>query len=403
MTYPWSRRLVASALSAFVISLVVHVANIVGVTLGYVTSGASWASFSQLSDFFGLASVFALVLLFVAGIAGAYRWWWSALVAGLLVGVISAVANGSIAVAAQGGGAASTVLNYLWNSIAGQNLLFIALLTALTPTFGRYLYRTFADYRGSRPSKVALVRVPAANLADGLVTHIEKSQIDSGLADEQWDAYVAALVAEGWQTVEVAPADNLPDSVFIEDPAVVFGDTAVIGRAGAESRRGEAAGVETSLREQGMTIRRIVEPGTLDGGDVLQVGTTVYVGRGGRTNAEGIRQLRTIVTSLGYTVIAVPITRALHLKTAVTALPDGTVIGYRDWVDDPDIFDRFLAVPESAGAAIIVLDEATVLMSAAAPESAALIADLGYRVVTVDISEFEKLEGCVTCLSIRLA
>ena len=403
MTYPWSRRLVASALSAFVISLVVHVANIVGVTLGYVTSGASWASFSQLSDFFGLASVFALVLLFVAGIAGAYRWWWSALVAGLLVGVISAVANGSIAVAAQGGGAASTVLNYLWNSIAGQNLLFIALLTALTPTFGRYLYRTFADYRGSRPSKVALVRVPAANLADGLVTHIEKSQIDSGLADEQWDAYVAALVAEGWQTVEVAPADNLPDSVFIEDPAVVFGDTAVIGRAGAESRRGEAAGVETSLREQGMTIRRIVEPGTLDGGDVLQVGTTVYVGGGGRTNAEGIRQLRTIVTPLGYTVIAVPITRALHLKTAVTALPDGTVIGYRDWVDDPDIFDRFLAVPESAGAAIIVLDEATVLMSAAAPESAALIADLGYRVVTVDISEFEKLEGCVTCLSIRLA
>jgi len=403
MTYPWSRRLVASALSAFVISLVVHVANIVGVTLGYVTSGASWASFSQLSDFFGLASVFALVLLFVAGIAGAYRWWWSALIAGLLVGVISAVANGSIAVAAQGGGAASTVLNYLWNSIAGQNLLFIALLTALTPTFGRYLYRTFADYRGSRPSKVALVRVPAANLADGLVTHIEKSQIDSGLADEQWDAYVAALVAEGWQTVEVAPADNLPDSVFIEDPAVVFGDTAVIGRAGAESRRGEAAGVETSLREQGMTIRRIVEPGTLDGGDVLQVGTTVYVGGGGRTNAEGIRQLRTIVTPLGYTVIAVPITRALHLKTAVTALPDGTVIGYRDWVDDPDIFDRFLAVPESAGAAIIVLDEATVLMSAAAPESAALIADLGYRVVTVDISEFEKLEGCVTCLSIRLA
>ncbi|HWU59174.1 MAG TPA: arginine deiminase family protein, partial [Microbacteriaceae bacterium] len=178
---------------------------------------------------------------------------------------------------------------------------------------------------------------------------------------------------------------------------------AVIARSGAESRRGEADAVETSLREQGLAIERIEEPGTLDGGDVLQVGTTVYVGRSTRTNAEGIRQLRSIVTPLDYTVIAVPVTRALHLKTAVTALPDGTVIGHPDLVDDPGLFDRFLAVPEAEGAAIVVLDDATVLMSAAAPRSAELIADLGYRVVTVDISEFEKLEGCVTCLSIRVA
>jgi dimethylargininase len=403
MTYPWGRKLVASALSAFVIALVVHIGNIVGITLGYVTSGAGWASFTQLSDFFGLASVFTLILLFVAGIAGAYRWWWSALLAGLVVGLIAVLANGSIAAAAQGGGSTETIANYLWNSIAGQSLLYIALLTALTPTFGRYLYRVFGEYKGARPAKYALVRVPASNLADGLVTHIEKSGIDSALADEQWDAYVAALVENGWQTVEVAPADTLPDSVFVEDPAIVFGDLAVIARSGAESRRGEADAVETSLREQGLAIERIEEPGTLDGGDVLQVGTTVYVGRSTRTNPEGIRQLRSIVTPLGYTVIAVPVTRALHLKTAVTALPDGTVIGHPDLVDDPGLFDRFLAVPETEGAAIVVLDDATVLMSAAAPQSAALIADLGYRVVTVDISEFEKLEGCVTCLSIRVA
>jgi dimethylargininase len=403
MTYPWGRKLVASALSAFVIALVVHVGNIVGITLGYVTSGAGWASFTQLSDFFGLASVFSLILLFVAGIAGAYRWWWSALQAGLVVGVIVVLANGSIAAAAQGGGSTETIANYLWNSNAGQSMLYIALLTALTPTFGRYLYRVFGEYRGARPARYALVRVPASNLADGLVTHIEKSEVDSALADEQWDAYVAALVENGWQTVEVAPADTLPDSVFVEDPAIVFGDLAVIARSGAESRRGEADAVETSLREQGLAIERIEEPGTLDGGDVLQVGTTVYVGRSTRTNAEGIRQLRSIVTPLGYTVIAVPVTRALHLKTAVTALPDGTVIGHPDLVDDPGLFDRFLAVPEAEGAAIVVLDDATVLMSAAAPRSAELIADLGYRVVTVDISEFEKLEGCVTCLSIRVA
>jgi len=403
MTNPWGRKLVASALSAFVIALVVHLANIVGITLGYVTSGASWASFSQLSDFFGLASVFTLILLFVAGISGAYRWWWSALVSGLLTGLIAILANGAIAVAAQGGGSASTVINYLWNSIAGQNLLFIALVTALTPTFGRFLYRTFVDYRGSRPARYALVRVPATNLADGLLTHIERTQVDSTRADEQWDAYVAALAEAGWPAIEVAPADTLADSVFIEDTAVVLGDTAVITYPGAESRRGEVAAVETSLREQGMRVERIESPGTLEGGDVLQVGTTIYVGRGGRTNADGIRQLRAIAAPLGYTVIAVPVTKALHLKTAVTALPDGTVIGHPDLVDDPALFERFLAVPEPSGAAIIVLDDDAILMSASAPQTAALIADLGYRVVTVDISEFEKLEGCVTCLSIRVA
>jgi dimethylargininase len=183
---------------------------------------------------------------------------------------------------------------------------------------------------------------------------------------------------------------------------VVFGETAVITYSGAEARRPEAASVETSLREQGLHIQRIQEPGTLDGGDVLKVGTTAYVGRSGRTNADGIRQLRAIVTPLGYTVIAVPVTKALHLKSAVTALPDGTIIGHPETVDDPALFERFLAVPEPAGAHVVVLDHDAVLMASSAPRSAAMIADLGYRVVTVDISEFEKLEGCVTCLSIRV-
>jgi dimethylargininase len=100
--------------------------------------------------------------------------------------------------------------------------------------------------------------------------------------------------------------------------------------------------------------------------------------------------------------VAVPTTKALHLKTAVTALPDGTVIGYLPLVDDPSIFDRFLAVPEAHGTAVVVLDAGTVLMSSAAPQSAALFENLGYTVITVGISEFEKLEGCVTCLSVRV-
>ncbi|NQX12032.1 N(G),N(G)-dimethylarginine dimethylaminohydrolase [Microbacteriaceae bacterium VKM Ac-2855] len=253
-----------------------------------------------------------------------------------------------------------------------------------------------------RVGRIALVRAPAQNLNDGEITHIERSPIDQDAADKQWDAYVAALGAEGWRTVEVTAAPAMADSVFIEDAVVVFGDVAVVTRPGTESRMGETAGAEEAVRDLGLTTHVIQEPGTLDGGDVLKVGRTVYVGRGGRTNAAGIRHLRSILSPLGYTVVAVPMTKALHLKSAVTALPDGTVIGWAPVVDDPQIFDRFLAMPEEGGAHVVVLDDETVLMAASAPRSTELIEQLGYRVVTVDISEFEKLEGCVTCLSVRV-
>jgi len=195
----------------------------------------------------------------------------------------------------------------------------------------------------------------------------------------------------------VAPADDCPDAVFVEDPVVVYGRTAVIARSGAVQRRAETAGVEAALA--GYDIRRIEAPGTLDGGDVLKVGDTIYVGRGGRTNDDGIRQL---TDHLRTNVIPVPVTKVLHLKSAVTALPDGTVIGYPPLLDDPAVFPNFLPVPEEGGSHVVLLGGDTVLMAAGAPETAALLAARGLRPVTVDISEFEKLEGCVTCLSVRL-
>jgi len=214
--------------------------------------------------------------------------------------------------------------------------------------------------------------------------------------------YVAALEAAGWTTELVEPRDDLADSVFIEDSVVMLGGVAVITSPGAESRQAEIIATEATVRQLGLPVQRILQPGTLDGGDVLKVGTTVYVGLGGRTNGEGIRQFRAIAKPLGFTVVAVPVTKALHLKTAVTALPDGTVIGYLPLVDNVSVFDRFLPVPEAEGTAVVVLEDDTLLMSAAAPKSAELFRGLGYRVVTVDISEFEKLEGCVTCLSVRV-
>lgn len=247
----------------------------------------------------------------------------------------------------------------------------------------------------------ALVRPPAETLQDGIVTFIEPQPLDLDLAREQWAGYVAALEANGWPTVEVDLADDLPDSVFIEDAVVMFGDLAVITNPAQPARNPEIVATEKKIRELGFEPAFITE-GTLDGGDVLKVGTQVYVGITGTTTVEAIDQLRTLLEPRGWTVTAVPVTKALHLKSAITALPDGTVIGYGPVVDDPSIFESYLEMPEEPGAHVVVLDDHTVLMSSAAPQSAQVFRDRGLDVVAVDISEFEKLEGCVTCLSVRV-
>jgi dimethylargininase len=248
----------------------------------------------------------------------------------------------------------------------------------------------------------ALVRRPGPLLADGIVTFIERSPIDHDLAVQQWHRYLEALHANGWDTIEVPTADSCPDAVFVEDTMLVYRNIAVIARPGSEQRRPETDAAEQVIESLGYSINRIRPPGTLEGGDVLKVGSTVYVAPSGRTNAEGVRQLRTILEPVGVTVVAVPTTKVLHLKSAVTALPDGTVIGYEPLVDSTTLFPRFLAMPEESGAHVVLLGGNRLLMSADAPSSADLLSSLGYEPVLVDISEFIKLEGCVTCLSVRL-
>ena len=250
--------------------------------------------------------------------------------------------------------------------------------------------------------KVALVRRPGPRLADGLLTHLERVPVDADLAHRQWVGYVAAMQAEGWELYEVEPADDCPDAVFVEDTVVVYGDLAVISRPGADERKPETAGTELALRGLGYRIARIEEPGTLDGGDVLKHGGTVWVGLGGRTNQAGVDQLAAHLAPLGAHVLGVPVTKVLHLKSAVTALPDGTVVGYPPHVDDPDVYPAFLEVPEEPGSHVVLLDGETVLMSTSAPRTRAMFEERGLRVVAVDLTEFEKLEGCVTCLSVRL-
>jgi len=248
----------------------------------------------------------------------------------------------------------------------------------------------------------ALVRPPVDALDSGVVDHIEKVPVDVARARRQWAGYVDALRDVGWRIVEVPASPAHPDSVFVEDAAVVWGRCAVVARAGHPSRRGEQAAPAAALAGLGLELLTLPDDATLDGGDVLKVGATVFVGCSDRTNDAGVRGLRALLTPLGATVVAVPVTRVLHLKSAVTSLPDGTVIGYEPLVDEPRLFGRFLPVPEAEGAAVVVLSDDEVLLSASAPATAALLARLGYRVRLVEVDEFEKLEGCVTCLSIRV-
>jgi dimethylargininase len=245
----------------------------------------------------------------------------------------------------------------------------------------------------------AIVRRPSPRLAEGIVTHAERRAVDAPRALEQWERYVGALRDHGWEIVEAAPADDCPDGVFVEDAAVVLGGVAVLTRPGVPERRAELASVAEALARLGLETREILAPATLDGGDVMAVVDTVYVGLSGRTNAEGARQLE---EALGLPVVAVPLTKVLHLKSAVTALPDGAVIGYPPALDDASMFSDLVAAPEEAGAHVVRLGGDALLMATDAPRTAELLAARGYRPVPVEIGEFEKLEGCVTCLSIRV-
>ncbi|MFC5180894.1 dimethylargininase [Actinomadura harenae] len=244
---------------------------------------------------------------------------------------------------------------------------------------------------------IALVRRPGPRLAEGLVTHIERRPVDLALARRQHEAYTAALRAAGWAVRAVPEADDAPDAVFVEDTVVVCGDVAVLTLPGAPERRAEVAGTEGVVRDLGLTVERIAAPGTLDGGDVLQAGGTVYVGRGARTNEEGICQLARLLG--GRRVVPVDVRGALHLKSAMTALPDGSLIGVPDWVDTSAL-PALRVAPEPSGAHVVVLGPEHLLLAASAPRTADLLAADGFRVTVVDIGEFEALEGCVTCLSV---
>jgi dimethylargininase len=250
---------------------------------------------------------------------------------------------------------------------------------------------------------LALTHLPSPGLDRGQRTHVAWVRLDCTLALRQHGEYCATLRACG---VEVRTLDvnrESPDGTFIEDTAVVLDEVAVLASMGAEARRNEPAGIEPELRKY-RQVCRVDLPARLEGGDVLRVGRTLLVGMSSRTDRAGAQALQDAVREYGYTVLPVPVRNCLHLKTACTALPDGSLLVNPFWVDRQSLRDFATAdVPsEEPWAANTLPVGGKICLAAEHVRIADLLRRRGFDVLTVPLSEFAKAEGGVTCLSLLL-
>ncbi len=250
---------------------------------------------------------------------------------------------------------------------------------------------------------VALIRSLPDSYHRALVRE-GRPAIDVEMARAQHDRYRGHLAGAGYQ-VEVVPTDeNQPDCVFIEDTAVVLGQSAVMTRPGAVERRGEVGPVADVLGRR-LALGYIVEPGTMDGGDVFIAGDTVYVGLSERTNRAGIDQLAAAAAEEGLEVVAVPVHDTLHLKSAVLPIDAETVVVTPRAVDE-DPLAGLRIVYETEGErhrfSALPLMDGTVLVTANAPETTDLVAAMGHVVVPIDVSQIQAADGGLTCMSILI-
>lgn len=220
----------------------------------------------------------------------------------------------------------------------------------------------------------------------------------------QHAAYVAALRAAGVAVETIEPLDDAPDAIFVEDTAVIVGAHAIITRPGAEARRAEVASVARALTVAVETLDVMTGPATLDGGDVLRAGRWLFAGLSRRTNREGLTQLERVARRAGLEVVAVPVARGLHLKSACTLAGPETLVYWPGDVDVEPMRARgfeCVAVPEALGANVLALG-AKVLVSASAPRTLELLVARGFDCASVDVSELHKGDGALTCSSLRL-
>lgn len=248
---------------------------------------------------------------------------------------------------------------------------------------------------------VAITHTISPKLDQCELSFRKREPLDISLAIRQHAVYCEMLRRYGVSIIELSANQQYPDSVFVEDNAVVVDEIAIICRMGTESRRGEETAIQVELAKYRKTIQ-LKSPATLEGGDVLKMRKTIFVGESARTNAAGIKALSDILSPFGYRIIPVRISGCLHLKSACTALDDSTIIANTQWFDTIPFRDyKILPVPEDEpGAANVLQINNVVCLSESFPKTTRLVREAGYRVETINISELLKAESGLTCSSI---
>ena len=253
---------------------------------------------------------------------------------------------------------------------------------------------------------MAITRTPSASLADCELSFVDRAPIDPARARAQHADYCAALRAAGAEVVVLPPLDDLPDAAFVEDTAVVVDEMAVLAVPGVPSRSAETEAIAPVLAAYRPVHRLSTVGGTLEGGDVLRVGRTLYVGRSTRTNEIAVAGLRDLLEPRGYRIVVVPVNGCLHLKTACTQVGRGTVLLNPAWVDGSAFESEGLRIlnvdPEEPWAGNTLLVGETLLVPAGNPATLGRLHRIGLRPREVGISEFLKAEAGLTCLAILI-
>lgn len=247
----------------------------------------------------------------------------------------------------------------------------------------------------------AITRAVSSALANCELLYVPRQPIDLGKAQVQHRAYEALLEKLGAHVISLPAEPALPDSMFVEDPAIVLDELAVMMPLGTESRRPEAVSLARALAKF-RRLEYVTLPGVMEGGDILRVGRRLFAGLSRRTNAEGIRQLEAILKPHGYEVIPVRVTGCLHLKSAVTFIGRNTLLGNRGWIDAEPLagFEWIEVAPEEPHAANALAVGGAVIFPASFPRTRARLESGGFQVTTLDISELQKAESGLTCSSL---
>jgi dimethylargininase len=251
----------------------------------------------------------------------------------------------------------------------------------------------------------AIVRLPGANFEDGLTSgHLGKPSYAKALA--QHGAYCAALERCGLRVLTLESDPQYPDSTFVEDAAIVTPRSAILARPGAESRRGEVPAIHEALGRFFSAIQQIEAPGTLDGGDICEAGNHFFIGLSHRTNEEGARQLAEFLAAGGFSSSIVDvrgINGILHLKSGIACVGENTLVVWESMAHLPHFrgYDLIPVAPEESYAANCVRVNDCVLLPSGRPRLESALTERGYNTLPLDVSEFEKMDGGLSCLSLR--